>query len=300
MKLRAIAAYGLFFLPWAAFAVAPVVDESDNFATYENQQAADEQPLAKEGVSRVPRDVQDNDDVDTQPLARESMRGNTGNNVSLLNQVQNLQKDIQELRGQVEVQAHEIKVLKAQQLAFYKDIDERLHQPTSSVKPAATPIVPQTLPPEVPHAPVNGAVSAATIPALAEKQRSNNPAEEQIHYLAAYDLIKNKRFSDASTAMESFAAQYPKGGYTANAHYWLGELYMSEQNYLKAIVHFDIVLQQFPASSKAASSLLKSAYALTALGKKQEAATRLKQVIKNYPDTHTAQLAEEKLKSLGQ
>lgn len=136
------------------------------------------------------------------------------------------------------------------------------------------------------------------MPATSASARSNNPAEEQIHYLAAYDLIKNKRFNDAIPAMQSFVTQYPNGGYTANAHYWLGELYMTQKDYTKANSQFDIVLSQFPSSNKAAPSLLKSAFALASSGKKQEAIARLKQVIKQYPDTQPAKMAEEKLKSL--
>ena len=57
-------------------------------------------------------------------------------------------------------------------------------------------------------------------------------------------------------------------------------------------------MQQFPASSKSAASLLKIGYALAAMGKKEEAIARLQQVIKNYPDTNTAQLAKAKLESI--
>lgn len=127
----------------------------------------------------------------------------------------------------------------------------------------------------------------------------SNPADEQISYLAAYELVKNKRFDDALVAMQAFVTQYPQGGYTANAQYWLGELYMVKNNYPKAIDHFEIVLKQFPSSSKAAACTLKIGYALAASGKDNEARLRLQQVLKNYPDTPTAQLAATKLESLG-
>ena len=126
-----------------------------------------------------------------------------------------------------------------------------------------------------------------------------NPADEQISYLAAYELVKNKKFDEALIAMQTFVTQHPQGGYTANAQYWLGELYMVKKNYPEAIEHFEVVLQQFPSSSKSAASLLKIGYALAASGKKQDAIIRLQQVVKNYPDTNTAQLAKTKLGSLG-
>ncbi|AHE68176.1 hypothetical protein Loa_02642 [Legionella oakridgensis ATCC 33761 = DSM 21215] len=73
---------------------------------------------------------------------------------------------------------------------------------------------------------------------------------------------------------------------------------MLKKDYPKAIEHFEAVLQQFPSSSKSAASLLKIGYALAASGKNNEAKQRLQQVIKNYPDTNTAQLATTKLRSL--
>jgi TolA-binding protein len=73
---------------------------------------------------------------------------------------------------------------------------------------------------------------------------------------------------------------------------------MVKKNYPDAIQHFEIVLQQYPSSSKAAASLLKIGYALAESGRKQEAIERLQQVVKKYPDTNTAQLAQTKLDTL--
>ncbi len=43
-----------------------------------------------------------------------------------MNKIQGLQQDIQELRGQLEIQTHDLKSLQQQQLAFYKDLDTRM------------------------------------------------------------------------------------------------------------------------------------------------------------------------------
>ena len=98
--------------------------------------------------------------------------------------------------------------------------------------------------------------------------------------------------------MHAFVSKYPHGGYTANAQYWLGELYMVKNDYPQAIEHFNVVLQAFPSSSKNAASLLKIGYALAASGKTAEARIKLQDVVKTYPDTSTAKLAAAKLNSL--
>lgn len=293
-RRRIFAVCLICLLPWAAHAAAPVVDESDNFATFDQNQAADDQPLVTEHEQSERRnnDFPDNDFVESQPLAHESKYASSGNDAALLSQVQSMQKEIQELRGQLEVQSHELKLLKEQQLTFYKDIDARLHQTSTTTQPT------NVKPTDISPASAAAVSAEKTIPTPGHSARSSNPADEQIQYLAAYDLIKNKRFNDAITAMQTFVIQYPNGGYTANAHYWLGELYMTQKDFDKANAQFDIVLTQFPSSNKAAPSLLKSAFALSSSGKKQEAIARLKKVIKQYPDTQPAKMAEEKLRSL--
>lgn len=291
-------------LPIQAYAEAPVVDESENYALMDEQQSAYEQPVAR----RHSDSFRDDEEI---PLAKEHVEPTRrGDNATLLNKIQGLQQEIQELRGQVEVQAHDLKLLQQQQVAFYKDLDARLANTSTSkaqVKAnAALPTIDTSENLATPAAPSPATTIAQTktpvtpiVAPVATSGASNNPADEQISYLAAYELVKNKHFDEALTSMEKFVAQYPKGGYTANAQYWLGELYMVKKNYPEAIQHFEIVLQQFPSSSKASASLLKIGYALSDSGKAREAVRRLQQVVKNYPDTNTAQLARAKLESLG-
>lgn len=287
MIQRLLLAVCLFasLLPVTVFADATVVDDSENYALLEEQQET--------GVSPVGRDRDDYSMTDSEPALAKDDHQSSDSNASLLQKIQGLQQDIQELRGQLEMQTHELQRLQDQQLSFYKDLDARISQPagqpamnTSSsmaATPAASSVTPVITPP-------HPAISA----------NKSNPANEQISYLAAYELIKNKRFDEALSAMQTFVIQYPHGGYTANAQYWLGELYLVKNDYAKAIGHFNQVLHEFPSSSKCAASLLKIGYAQAASGQTAEARLTLQSVIKNYPDTHTATLAITKLNALGQ
>lgn len=285
-------------LPFNVFSEAPVVDDSENFALLDEQQAAYEPPVANRRSHYSYNDEEtalanDNTPTDNNP--------GSSNNATLLDKLQGLQQELQELRGQLEVQAHDLKLLQQQQLTFYKDLDSRLRNSAVKTTPnepvAELPIAPQELP-------QNTTTAAPTeqpqtqLTTTSNNTARTNPADEQISYLAAYELVKNKKFDEALVAMQTFVTQHPQGGYTANAQYWLGELYMVKKDYPNAIEHFEIVLQQFPSSSKSAASQLKIGYALAASGKKQEAITRLQLVVKNYPDTNIAQLAKAKLESL--
>ena len=264
-------------IPVSVFAEAPVIDGNENSALIDGPQAAFEQPV---------------DGDDERALAHDNVGSGSNasaNNGLLLDKIQGLQHDIQELRGQLEVQAHDVKLLQEQQLSFYKDLDARIRN-----EPAAKASVPiKNNLNTTNKSPVNTLISPPV-----NSQSQTNPADEQISYLAAYELIKNKKYDQALDAMQNFVNQHPQSGYAANAQYWLGELYLLKKDYPNAISHFDIVVQQYPSSNKLAACLLKSGYALAASGKKQEAIERLQQVVKNYPGTNTAQLAKVKLDSL--
>lgn len=302
-RLLPIACVCLSLLSFSAFCEAEVVDDSENFALLEEQQAAYEPPVAHESRSYASNDRASEAAFasDEPALAKDDTQSSGSSNAALLDKIQSLQQEVQELRGQLELQAHDLKLLQEQQLSFYKDLDARLRG--TPAKSIATGPVTDLNSADIPPIPANASNETAAIPATpvilpVTQQTTSNPANEQIGYLAAYDLVKNKQFDKALIEMQSFVNKYPHGGYSANAQYWLGELYMVKNNYPQAIDHFNVVLQEFPSSSKSAASLLKIGYALAASGKTPEARLKLQEVIKKYPDTSTARLAATKLNSL--
>ena len=273
-------------LPFNAFCEADVVDDNENIAILDEPQATYASPVSDEHA-----------------LAKDDSLSNKNNdNMTLLDKIRGLQQEVQELRGQLELQAHELKLLQEQELSFYKDLDARLRgEPNNDIKRGPTTA---TQPPETPTtpampsaAPIIQATPTPVIQSAADKT-TQNPADEQIEYLAAYELVNKKQFKKASLAMQAFVNKHPHSGYSANAQYWLGELYLVQKDYEHAIEHFNVVLQEFPSSSKCAASLLKLGYAQAYAGKTAEARITLQKVITTYPDTSTARLATKKLNSL--
>lgn len=297
-RLLLAACFFASLLPFSVFSEADVVDDSENFALLEEQQATYESPVVR-GDNHSYSNSEPALAKDDKQTSRAS------NNPILLDKIRGLQQEVQELRGQLEVQAHELKLLQEQELSFYKDLDARLRgAPTAKgiTSGPATDLNMANIPPATttPANPTETTAEPVAQPVIqpVSQQGTSNPADEQIRYLAAYELVKNKQFDNALSDMKTFIAKYPHGGYSANAHYWLGELYMVQKNYPQAIEQFNVVLQEFPSSSKSAASLLKTGYALAASGKTAEAHSKLQEVIKNYPDTRTARLAATKLNSL--
>lgn len=298
--IKARIAFILLFIANLSFAEVPVVDDSENYALLEEQTINSPSSVhnsSNNGGYYEPDQALAHDSNEQASINANSTVGS--------NEVKDLKQEVQELRGQVEVLEHELKKLKEQQLTFYKDLDARISnkQPTNLSdnevgRPAEPSKDPSTEQPiqakslDKSSLPLSGAGSASyTSP-------NTSPADEQISYLQAYELIKNKRFAEAVNAMQNFITKYPTGPYSANAEYWLGELYLAEKNYPNAISHFDAVLQKYPTSNKYSASLLKLGYALADAGRYNEAKAKLNEVMQKYPDTNTSTLARNKLQQI--
>jgi tol-pal system protein YbgF len=190
-----------------------------------------------------------------QPLAHDDINITVSNNN--LNEIKALQQDIQELRSELERQAHEIQILKGNKLESQADIT--YNQKSNVI--------------------------------------SSHNSESSV-YLAAYDFITQNQDAKAMQAFGDFLTQYPSGGYAPNAHYWLGELNMRQQNYEKALAEFKWVLDNTPKASKVPDCMLKQGYTYAAMGQYDKAHAILKKVMQQYPDTSVAHLAGKKLQSL--
>ena len=274
----------------ASYAAAPVIDDSENYAVFKSE---------GEQHSSSHHPIQQYASNEEEPLVKSMPKDESGAQQSLTSQINSMQQEIQALRGELEVQAHAIETLK------HKLNKVTVQSATTNTQPK--PAVPASLKDAVvtsTHTTNSHEAKKTTDNPILKPQvfdptpNSKNPADEQVAYLAAYDLVKSKRYNEALTAMENFVKQYPRSGYTANAEYWIGELFLARNMPAQALQHFENVLSQYPHSSKAAASALKIGYALAAMGQREEASSRLKDVIKKYPDTTAAQLAKTKLDSL--
>lgn len=273
-------------------AYAPVVDESENFAVNSTPNEPEtQQALAHEDSTNT---SYFNDTP--QPLSSNK----TNEIAKLLNQIQELQQTVQELRGQIDNQNHTIETIKNQQLTLYKDLDDRLNKinSTQSSKPVST-LDKNT--PKVEPLPSNepSKLGKDITKSLQPAPSTNlNPADEQISYMAAYSFVEKREFRKAELALQEFIQQYPQSGYTPNAEYWLGEVYLQQKNYSSAMAHFENVVNNYQSSNKHAASLFKLGVSLAENGQIQDAKIKYQAVIQQYPDSDTAKLAQQQLSKL--
>jgi len=206
--------------------------------------------------------------------------------VDLLEQVSNLQSEVQQLRGDIEVQTHNLESLQKRQRDLYLDIDRRLHrlEVGGVQQPAA--VAPVPAPAGV--AGQSAGTTAAAVPAL-------KPADQRKDYDRALEQLKEGRYSEASSAFQAFLKKYPGSSYADNAQYWLGEVFYVTRQFQPALAEFGKVLSDHPDSTKVADAKLKMGYIQYELKDWGKAQELLNQVIKGYPGTTTARLAQERL-----
>lgn len=203
----------------------------------------------------------------------------------LFHQLQLLQIEVQELRGQVEEQAHLINRLTREQKNQYLDLDRRIALLSSGGRgaPASTPAASGT---SDAAAPAAGVSPSAT--------RASGTGTERDAYSAAFNLTKDKRFQDAIDAFNQLIVDYPNGQFTANAFYWLGELYLAlpEPELEKSRQSFAQVVNLYPSHQKVPDSLYKLGVVYYRLGESDRAMTYLDRVQSEYPTSPAARLAK--------
>ena len=172
-------------------------------------------------------------------------------------QMQMLQEEVRTLRGMVEELSHEIRQLKSRQLDDYMDLDRRL----SAIAAGDSSVAPTPTQPDSPAA-----------------ERVTSGTDETKHYSNAYNQLKAGNTEDAIALFKKHLTEYPEGKLVANAHYWLGEIYLLQSDLDAARQAFSAVVDQYPAHRKAPDAAFKLGQVYFLMGDKAKAKTQLETV----------------------
>lgn len=214
--------------------------------------------------------------------------------VDMYLQLQNIQQETRELRGQIEQQSHAIDGLKQRQRDLYLDIDRRLRRLEGG---AGAPAGPATTP--------SGPVGQVAPTAPATTPGRETPAAAPVDsaaadaaYRDAFNLLKEGRYDVAIKRFTAFLASYPGSAYADNAQYWLGEANYVTRNFQQAITEFNKVVSHYPQSQKLADALLKIGYCHYELNEMDKAQMVLSRVVKEHANTTAARLADNRLRRM--
>lgn len=201
--------------------------------------------------------------------------------VNLLKQLEQLQKDTQALREQIDQLQFKLDQAGTAQKQQYVDVDQRLQnleRPVADRRATGT--------------------DARRVLDGGELRPGQLPVPEgtdQANYQAAFELLKQGRYKEASAALQQFMIAFPDSSLLDNAQYWLAETHYVSQSYDKALPEFSAVVEKYPQSRKIPDALLKIGFCNYELKRFDAARKALQTVVSNYPETDAAQLAGQRL-----
>lgn len=222
----------------------------------------------------------------------------------LYQQVQQLQQEVRDLRGQLEVQANIIERMKQDARSRYLDLDQRITDlknrpqpevanttpsttPTATITTTTTTVNTATATNPTTATPTTEATTATTPPVV-------NPDDDKRAYFAAYQTFKTGGPNKAINPMRNFIKTYPQSTFIPSAYYWLGEFYLaaSPADVNNAKKSFRIVVDNYADAPKAASAMLKLASFADVDGKTQDAVKLMLRIVKEFPKSEEATAAK--------
>jgi tol-pal system protein YbgF len=201
--------------------------------------------------------------------------------VNVQSQLDELQNEVNELRGITELHTYQLSQVLDRQRELYQELDRRVSE---ALKPANQ--VPATI-----SAPTDN---------VGGLNYSSNLTENEAYDRAVNMVLKDKRYEQAIPEFEAFNQKYPNSSYAANAHYWLGQLLFNKNELTKARQEFDVVVTRYPDSSKRSDAMLKLAMVEQKENNTTKAITIYQKLLAEYPNSSAAKLAQPRLSSLKQ
>ncbi|MDG0968440.1 MAG: tetratricopeptide repeat protein [Porticoccaceae bacterium] len=170
-----------------------------------------------------------------------------------------LREEVRALRGMVEKLGYELQQVKQQQLDDYLDIDRRLGASTAGdLITASTNDDPNQNSAGLlaQNSEITSSIDTNGRPE--QTGRDFYEAEVKDDYSAASNkLLKDRDIEGAAEALKLHLDSYPESPFAANAHYWLGEIYLLSGDTELARQSFTMIIEQYPDHSKGADSKFK-------------------------------------------
>lgn len=222
----------------------------------------------------------------------------------MFNQVQEQQRRLQQLQGQVEELRHALEKLKRQSQQRYLDLDQRL------AKAAQSSTAPDSDNDPASEAEAAGGDADSDVDGDSESAAAGqsdaaegendagkaDSAEAQKAYQAAFAHVQDREFDKAISAFQAFVSDYPNTGLTPNGYYWLGELYAAGDALEDADQAFTRVVDQHPESSKVPDAMYKLGLIKQRQGDDERGRELFEQVREDYPQSSAASLAKDELR----
>ncbi|MFE8047658.1 cell division protein CpoB [Brenneria goodwinii] len=197
----------------------------------------------------------------------------------LQQQLSDTQRDIDNLRGQIQESQYQLNQVVERQKQIYQQIDGLSSSSSSAATPAQS---------------TSGANADAGADNSAAPPVSTGDANSDYNEAVAL-VLEKKQYDQAINAFQAFVKKYPDSTYQPNANYWLGQLNYNKGKKDDAAYYFANVVKNYPKSPKSAEALLKVGVIMQEKGQADKAKAVYQQVVKMYPNTESAKQAQKRL-----
>ncbi len=239
--------------------------------------------------------------------------------LELLDRIERLEEEVRYIRGEMEIQRHQIETLLQEQEssgsrsyppggavassgAASSGLERSMEgpKPPGSAQLPATPVRPPEPPP--PTSSVQPPVTPAQPPVVPSPSAPVQPAPsagaEQAAFDAALNELREGRYAEAIAGFQRFLTAYPNSKQAGEAQYWLGEAHYVSRDYSAAKEAFINLGLNYPQSERLPDALLKLGYIYGERGDNDRAREVLEKLVQVYPNTQAASLAGRRLQSL--
>ena len=203
--------------------------------------------------------------------------------VNIQRQLDQLQSEVNELRGVTELHTHQLSQVLERQRELYQELDRRVTEALKTTNQAPANIAAKPVD-------LSGGIPSQTY--------SNNLNENDAYDRALNMVLKEAKYEQAIPEFRAFNKNFPNSTYAPNAHYWLGQLLFNKGELVEAKQEFTIVVDKFSDSNKRPDALLKLAMVSQRENKTQQAISLYRQLLKEYPNSTSAKLAKPRLDAL--
>jgi len=207
--------------------------------------------------------------------------------LELVNQIELLKREIQSLRGQLEVVHNNVENTAKRQRDMYVDLDtrmRRIEQQGAAAAPGAPPAVADAA-----TSPPAGVAPAGAAPAGVDETRG---------YEAAQNQRRIGNYQAAITAFQTFLGQYPRSPLAHRAQYWIGDSYFNLRDYKNAIANQQRLLATYPDSASAPDAMLNIASSQAELGDIASARRTMDTLVARHPSSDAAEKARRRMTTL--
>ena len=200
--------------------------------------------------------------------------------IEMATRVDQLQSEIQTVRGETETLAFQTNNAAERQRDLYVDIDGRLQELELTLAQLQISMQELLTEEEAPPPPIL------------------LPGSDQDNYQSSFNLLRDGNYEEAASAFEQFLAVFPSSPLADNAQYWLAETFYVQRQYMAALPAFQQVVDDYPGSSKLPDALLKIGFCNYELQQWSAAREALQRVVREFPATTAARLATQRLERI--